>query len=346
MKETLLRKTKEELENIVTGFSAPKFRAGQILGFLASGKEISEMKNLGEDLISKLNENYFAYPISIEKVFESKDGAKKYLFKFLDGNIIEGVFMPHSYGNTVCVSTQIGCRMGCEFCASGIFGLIRNMTAEEILAEVLLMNKDAGGSQKDRKITNIVLMGSGEPLDNYDNVSEFLSKVMSNDYLNIGQRNISLSTCGLVPKIKQLAEDFGQLTLSLSLHAPNDEIRKKLMQVANAYSIKEVLDAVKYYFEKTKRRVIIEYILIDGVNDSLENARELYERSKGFSSHINLINMNPVKEKNLRGISPQKQKAFLDELIRLGASATIRHSMGNDIEGACGQLRRRYTSEG
>ncbi len=346
MKETLLGKTKEELEKIVTEFSAPKFRAGQILGFLASGKEISEMKNLGEDLISKLNEKFCSFPISIEKVLEGRDGTKKYLFKFLDGNIIEGVFMPHSYGNTVCVSTQIGCRMGCEFCASGLSGLIRNMTAEEILAEVLLMNKEAGGSLKDRKITNVVLMGSGEPLDNYDNVSKFLTLIMGKDYLNIGQRNISLSTSGLVPKIKQLADDFGQLTLSLSLHAPNDEIRKKLMKVANAYSIEEVLDAVKYYFEKTKRRVIIEYIMIDGVNNSPENAKELYERTKSFSCHINLINMNPVKEKNLRGLSPQKQKAFLDELLRLGASATIRHSMGNDIEGACGQLRRRYTSEG
>ena len=254
--------------------------------------------------------------------------------------------MPHSYGNTVCVSTQIGCRMGCEFCASGLSGLIRNMTAAEILAQVLLINKEVGGSVKDRKITNIVLMGSGEPLDNYDNVSEFLSMIIGKDYLNIGQRNISLSTSGLVPKIKQLADDWGQLTLSLSLHAPNDEIRKKLMKVANSYSIDEVLGAVKYYFEKTKRRVIIEYILIDGVNDSLDNARELHDRTKGFASHINLINMNPVKEKNLRGVSPARQKEFLDELTRLGSSATIRRSMGNDIEGACGQLRRRYTDEG
>ncbi|MBO7178349.1 MAG: 23S rRNA (adenine(2503)-C(2))-methyltransferase RlmN, partial [Clostridia bacterium] len=281
----------------------------------------------------------------IKERLVGKDGTEKYLYALNDGNVIEGVFMPHRYGNTLCVSTQVGCRMGCAFCASGLGGLIRNLTAGEIIGQVLCVNRLHGGTPKDRAITNVVLMGSGEPLDNYDEVTKFLSILSAEKGINISLRNVSLSTSGLVPKIRELADSNLPVVLTISLHAATDEKRSALMPVNKAYPIKELIDSAKYYFEKTRRRVIFEYALVEGKNSDKKSADELARLLKGFPCHVNLINLNYVKEKGLRGIKGNYIKEFIDNLNKQGISATLRHSMGNDIDGACGQLRVKYLAE-
>ncbi len=250
--------------------------------------------------------------------------------------------MPHDYGDTLCLSTQIGCRMGCTFCASTLDGLVRNLTPAEMLGQVICVNRDNGGSTKNRAITNLVLMGSGEPFDNYDNVLEFLDKVSEEGGINISERNISLSTSGLCDKIRKFATSGHKVTLSISLHAPFDELRSALMPVNKAYCVKELVDSAKFYFENTGRRVIFEYTLIKGENDSDACAKELARLLKGFPAHVNLIRLNEVKERNHVAPSVDATEEFLHKLEKLGVSATIRRSLGNDIEGACGQLRRRY----
>lgn len=251
--------------------------------------------------------------------------------------------MPHDYGNTICVSTQIGCRMGCTFCASGLDGLLRNLTPGEILGQVIAVNRDNGGALKDnRAVTNIVLMGSGEPFDNYDSVLKFLNLVSDENGINISERNISLSTSGLADKVRKFADSGHKVTLSISLHAPFDALRSKLMPVNRAFNIEKIISASKYYFEKTGRRVIFEYTLIKGENDNDNCAKELARLTRGFPSHVNLIRLNEVKEHNHVAPTEDGAKEFLKKLESLGVSATIRRSLGNDIEGACGQLRRRY----
>ena len=276
---------------------------------------------------------------------QSKDGTLKIAIKFPDGSIVESVLLKYKYGYTVCVSTQVGCRMGCSFCASTLNGLKRNLSAGEILLQVLYFNKILGGTLKERKVTNVVLMGCGEPLDNYDNVTEFLRLVSAEEGLNISQRNISLSTCGLVPNIFKLADDGFSVTLTISLHAPNDTLRKSIMPIANAYKIEEILKACDYYFEKTGRRICFEYSLIDGVTDLDENIEELAKILRGRSCHVNLIPLNSVKEKSLIGATRKKGYYIAEKLGRLGISATVRRTMGEDIEGACGQLRNRVGGE-
>ena len=336
----------EEIEKLVEDLGEKKFRANQLYSALYSYKNRNEISNLSNDFLQKLSETYNFCPIRIYKKFEGKDGTIKFIYKLYDGNLIEGVLMSYKYGNTLCVSTQIGCRMGCKFCASTLNGLIRNLTAGEILAQVLCVNRELGGGLKDkRKITNIVLMGSGEPLDNYDNVVKFLKLVSDEKGINISQRNISLSTCGLVPEIKKLADENLQITLTISLHAPNDELRQKTMPIANKYSIKEILDSVRYYFNKTKRRIVFEYALIDGVNDTFECADELSHLLKGLSCHVNLIPLNEVKERGLVGTNRKRAYAFMDRLEKHNVSATVRRTMGEDIEGACGQLRAKIIKE-
>ena len=320
----------------------PSFRVQQIRYAVADYKTYDEMSNVPKALRETLAEKFYDRSAVIKEAFTGKDGTEKYLYLLNDGNIIEGVFMPHNYGNTLCISTQVGCRMGCAFCASTLNGLVRNLTSGEMLGEVLAANARAGGTRTKRAITNIVLMGSGEPLDNYDEVIGFLSSVSDEKGIGISPRNISLSTCGLADKIVRLADEGIPVTLTISLHAADEETRKSLMPVSNKWSIEEVLGAARYYFEKTGRRVIFEYSLIDGKNSSTSDAVKLASLLKGMNCHVNLINLNFVKERGLRGANKEAVKAFMDTLTAKGISNTLRRSMGNDIKGACGQLRNGY----
>lgn len=339
-KTVLLSKTSAQLAELFA--DQPKFVSKQIYGFLMDGKNFDEMTSLKKDFREFLKENYIANPVEILETFEGKLGTKKYLFKLNDGNLIEGVYMPHDYGNTLCLSTQVGCRMMCNFCASCLDGLVRNLTDAEMLGQVIAVNRENGGTAKARAVTNLVLMGSGEPFDNYDNVLAFLDEVSLDAGINISERNISLSTSGLCDKIKDFADSGHKVTLSISLHAPFDELRSNLMPVNKRFPISELVSAAKYYFNKTGRRVIFEYTLIKGENDSDACAKELARLTKGFPSHVNLIRLNEVKERNHVAPTQDATQAFLQKLEKLGMSATIRKSLGNDIEGACGQLRRRY----
>ena len=329
----------QEICEYVEKLGEPKFRAKQLFEALTLGKTLDEITNLPKSFKEKIKADY----PSVEPVvhLKSKDGTQKVALRFPDGSIVESVLLKYKYGYTICVSTQVGCRMGCKFCASTLSGLLRNLTAGEILAQVLFFNKILGGTLKERKITNVVLMGCGEPLDNYDNVTKFLRLVSNEDGLNISQRNISLSTCGLVPNIYKLADDGFSVTLTISLHAPNDEMRKVTMPIANAYKIEEILKACDYYFDKTGRRICFEYALISGFNDTDACIEELAKILKGRSCHVNLIPLNSVKEKNLLGSTRKRGYYLAEKLEKLGISATVRRTMGEDIEGACGQLRNR-----
>lgn len=332
-----------ELNKILTSeFGVPAYRAKQLFSHVARFDSYSEMSDLPIKLREELAEKYIDRAVEIEKKLTSSDGTVKYLYKLVDGNIIEGAFMTQSYGNTLCVSTQVGCRMGCGFCASGIGGLVRNLTAGEILSQVLCVNRDQGGTTDKRAVTNVVLMGSGEPLDNYDEVTKFLRLVSAEEGINISERNISLSTCGIVENVYRLADDGFNVTLTFSLHASTDEYRRTVMPIANKYTIREIIDAAKYYFNKTGRRVIFEYTMIKGVNIDFFDAKRLSELLKGFPAHVNLIPLNPVPEKGLKGCSKQEGERFCKRLNEFGISATIRKSKGADVGGACGQLRRSY----
>ncbi len=323
-------------------YGQPAFRAKQLYPFITRFCSFDEMTNLPLSLREQLKKDFDAQAVSVERALKSQDGTVKYLYKLSDGNIIEGAFMTQSYGNTLCVSTQVGCRMGCGFCASGIGGLVRNLTAGEILSQVLCVNRLAGGTADKRAITNVVLMGSGEPLDNYDEVTKFIRLLSSPEGLNISERNISLSTCGLVENVRRLADEGYGVTLTFSLHASTDEYRQSIMPIAKKYTINEIIEAAKYYFNKTGRRVIFEYTMIKGVNINHFDAVRLKELLKGFPTHVNLIPLNPVKEKNLKGCTKEEGERFLQKLTGLGVSASIRRSKGADVGGACGQLRRSY----
>lgn len=340
--QSLLEFTKEELEIVLAPLDIKGYRVGQIFLALNQGKAFQEM-NIPQDTKQKLSQNFISQPVTILDKRISKDGTIKFLYRLEDNNIIEGVLMKYKYGYTLCVSTQVGCRMGCKFCASTLNGLVRNLSAAEILGQVIVANKFLGGKLgEDRKITNIVLMGSGEPLDNYQNVAKFFKLITSLSTFNISERNISLSTCGLVDGIKKLADDGFKVTLTISLHAPTDQKRKEMMPIANLYSISQILDACKYYFNKTNRRVVFEYVLVQNKNDSFDDAKILASMLKGFPTHINVIPLNNVEERNLIGTTRQKASQFVQILNRLGQSATLRRTLGEDIEGACGQLRQKY----
>jgi 23S rRNA (adenine2503-C2)-methyltransferase len=313
------------------------------LGF-SQGKNIEQINTIPKDMRSNLMQYEFGGAEIHDKLI-SKDGTRKYLFLFGDGNIVEGVLMQYQYGNTACISTQVGCAMGCAFCASTLEGKVRDLSPGEMLSQVLLINKDAIESGAG-KLTNIVLMGSGEPLDNLDNVLKFLELVNCKEGLNIGMRNISLSTCGLVDKIYALAKLKLGVTLSISLHAPNDDIRRQTMPIAKRYSIDELIDAARYYISCTGRRVIFEYTLIQGVNDGIEHAQELARRLRKMQCHVNLIPLNSVEERNLRSSITSSINAFSTELKSLNISCSVRREMGSDISGACGQLRRKHLLTG
>ncbi len=337
-----LDELKRELEQLIE--KMPRFRAQQIFDWATLYASFDEMTNIPQDLRELLKQHFESQPVKIEKELVSKDGTKKYLLSLPDGNIVEAVLMSYKYGNTICISTQVGCRMGCAFCATGIDGLVRNLTPGEMLSEVLAINKHIGGTKADRQITNIVLMGCGEPLDNYDNVVKFVKLISAKEGLNLSQRNISLSTCGLADKIKKLADEDLGITLTISLHATTDEQRKKIMNVAKAYSLKELFFAIKYYFEKTHRRIVFEYIELD-LNTNPEDAERIKQLCSGLSYHFNLIPINatpnsPIENPALKPPTKQKSAEFWESLKALGISATTRRTLGSDIAGACGQLRR------
>lgn len=345
MKKLLADYNLEELQAVVKEVNAPSFRAKQLYDWVNNGARYEQMSNIPQAMRESLSQNYTDVGIKIVETLRSVDGSEKYLYELCDGEIIEGVFLPNKYGNTICISTQVGCRMGCAFCASGIGGLVRNLSAGEILSQFIVVDRLHGGTLKKRAISNIVLMGSGEPLDNYDNVIKFIRLISDEKGINLSPRNLSLSTCGLEPEIRRLADEGLPVTLSLSLHATVPIARQKLMPIAHKYSIGQVIDAMKYYFKKTGRRVVFEYSLVKETNMKDADAKRLSEFTKGLPCHINLIMLNPVKEKKIRGCSKKEADDFLKLLTELGCSATIRRSYGSDIGGACGQLRRKYAEK-
>ena len=338
--EALLDMNTDELKMLMAELGQPSFRAAQLFKGFSQGKAPCEMSNIPSALVHKLGAIKMG-GASILKKLVGKDGTRKYLFSLEDGNIVEGVLMQYRYGNTVCISTQVGCAMGCAFCASTLEGKVRNLRPGEMLAEVLCVNKDAEQDGLE-KVSNIVLMGSGEPLDNFDNVVKFLHLLNAPEGLNISMRNISLSTCGLVDKIYSLAQLHLGITLSISLHAPNDDIRRQTMPVAKVWPIEKLIEAARMYVKTTGRRVIFEYTLIKGVNDSRDNATELAGRLRG---HVNLIPLNKVKERKFDKATDLQIAEFEKRLRQLGISCSVRREMGSDIAGACGQLRRSSLGE-
>ena len=325
----------------------PAFRGKQIFQWIHRGAGFSEMTNLPAALRESLEADAVAQPVRIQLYRVSRlDGTVKFLFSLRDGNCVEGVLMRYRYGLSLCISTQVGCRMGCRFCASTLDGCVRNLTAGEMLGEILAANRYLREKGESGNVSHVVLMGSGEPLDNYDQVIRFLRLLREENGLRLSLRNVSLSTCGLVPEMRRLAEEDLPVTLCVSLHAPNDEIRRQTMPVANRYSIEEILSACRYYVEKTGRRVIFEYALADGVNSDPAHAHELASRLRGLQCHVNLIPLNIVRERNLKGVEETTVRRFLDVLEKEHISATRRREMGDDIEGACGQLRRKTLENG
>ncbi len=327
-----------ELEEFLAELAEPSFRAGQIFEWLSKGvTSFDEMTNISKKTREKLREKSFISTLSIrEKYVSAIDGTVKYLFELPDGNCIESVVMRYHHGLTICVSSQVGCRMGCSFCASTIGGLYRSLTAGEILDQIIFAEKDLS-----ERIGNIVMMGIGEPFDNYDNVMKFLHNVNHPKGLNIGYRHISISTCGLVDKIYSLSREDIPVTLCISLHAPNDRIRKTIMPVANRWSMEELLRACHDYIKRTNRRITFEYSLIRGVNDSESNARELAKKLGGMLCHVNLIPVNKVEERSHEKSSVQTIQKFQRTLTELGINATIRRELGSDIHASCGQLRKK-----
>lgn len=339
MKKILQDLTYGELETLAEEYGEPRFRADQIRRGLTAGDRISAISGLPKSFRAKLLERFEDEPVRIAERYVSSDGTEKYLYALADGNVVEGVLMSYKYGRTQCVSTQVGCRMGCVFCASGLNGLIRNLTAGEILAQVLCVNRLAGGTPEKRTVTNLVLMGSGEPLDNYEQTVRFLRLATSPGGIGVSARNISLSTCGLVPRMRDLAEENLPVNLTVSLHSPFDGERAELMPAAKAYSIREILDACSYYFDRTGRRYIFEYSLIAGRNADRAHAEALVSLLRGRPCHVNLIRLNEVKERGLAGTGEKEAYRFLGVLQKGGLSATLRRQIGADIGGACGQLR-------
>ncbi len=333
----------DELNNEIVSMGEKSFRAKQIYDWLHVKlvRNFDEMTNLSNDLRGRLKENYTLTTLEIVKVQESKiDGTRKYLFKLPDGNLIESVWMIYKHGNSVCVSSQVGCRMGCKFCASTIDGLERNLSSSEILDQVYAITLDT----KER-VSNVVVMGSGEPMDNYDNTVKFVKMLSDEHGLNISQRNITVSTCGLVPRIYELADEDLSITLAISLHATTDEKRRSLMPIANKYSIREIKEACLHYFDKTGRRLTFEYSLVGGVNDTDEDAEELADILREVNGHVNLIPVNPIKERDYVSSTDKRVAAFKNKLEKKQINVTIRREMGRDIDGACGQLRRSFLQE-
>ena len=334
--------TMEELTHTLREMGQPAFRGGQVFTWLHRGvTSFEEMSDLPRALREQLAQTFHITAPTVARKQESRlDGTVKYLWELADGNCIETVLMQYHHGNTVCISSQVGCRMGCRFCASTLDGLTRNLRPSEMLDQIYRIQRSTG-----ERVSNVVVMGSGEPMDNYDNLIRFIRLLSDENGLNISQRNITVSTCGIVPKILKLAEEGLSITLALSLHAPDDETRKTLMPIANSYSLSEVLPACREYYKKTGRRLTFEYSLVQGVNDNLDEAKRLTALLKDMQGHVNLIPVNPIKERDFKQSNRDAIDAFRGYLEKHGINVTIRREMGRDIGGACGQLRKSYLSE-
>lgn len=333
---------KEELKKEFELLGLPKFRANQVYEWMhvKLARNFEEMTNLSKDLRKTLSDKYSYTTLEVERVQTSKlDGTKKFLFALPDGNLVESVYMRYKHGISICISSQVGCRMGCKFCASTLDGLERNLLPSEMLEQIYEIMRITG-----ERVSNVVVMGTGEPMDNYDNVVKFYKMLTDSEGLNISGRNVTVSTCGIVPNMRRLAEENLSLTLALSLHAVTDEKRRELMPIANSYSIAELMEACKYYFEKTGRRITFEYSMVAGVNDSAEDARKLSRLAGGVKAHVNLIPVNPIKERSFIRSGERAILEFKNKLEKNGINVTIRREMGQDIDGACGQLRRRILS--
>lgn len=342
-KPILLDMDPGELKTFLTALGQPAFRAGQVFGWLHKGVPFADMANLPKALRDALAEQAVDLPVRIHGSFPSeKDHTVKFLNALGDGNIVESVLMRYHYGHSLCISTQVGCKMGCAFCASTLGGCVRNLTPGEMLGQVLLANRFLGVSGR---VGHVVLMGSGEPLDNYQSTVKFLRLLNHPDGLGLSLRAVSVSTCGIVPRILALAGEGLPITLSISLHAPDDSIRRRIMPIAERYPLTELMAAVRAYVQQTGRRVVFEYALIDGLNSAPEHARALAKLVAGLQCHVNLIPLNRVEERGLAPASPRAVQAFLDTLESLHVSATVRREMGADIAGACGQLRNRHLKE-
>ena len=339
-KKDIKSMTLEEVTAEMTALGEKSFRAKQLYDWLhvKLAESFDDMSTLSKDLRQKLKENYSltALQVAGERI-SAIDGTRKYLFRLEDGNVIESVWMQYHHGNSVCISSQVGCRMGCRFCASTLDGMERNLRPSEMLDQIYRIQTITG-----ERVSNIVVMGSGEPMDNYDNVVRFIRLISNEKGLNISQRNLTVSTCGIVPRMRELADKKLAITLALSLHASNQKKRLELMPVANKYDIHEVIDACRYYFERTGRRVTFEYSLVGGVNDTKEDAKELTELIHGMNCHVNLIPVNPIRERDYVQSNAHVIEAFKEKLERSGLTVTVRREMGRDIDGACGQLRRKY----
>lgn len=335
--------TFEQLNTEMQEIGEKSFRSKQIYSWLHEKlvDSFEEMTNLSKALREKLEQSYEIRKVSmLERQVSALDGTNKFLFELYDGNVVESVLMRYKHGNSVCISSQVGCRMGCRFCASTLDGLERNLTPSEMLGQIYEIQKISG-----ERVSNIVIMGTGEPLDNYENFVTFIHMISDEHGLNISQRNITVSTCGIIPNMKKLAEENFQITLALSLHGSNQEKRKKLMPVANKYELTDVLEACDYYFKKTGRRITFEYSLVHGVNDTEEDAEELIRILKPRNCHLNLIPVNPIKEREFEKPTRQHAEKFKNKLEKNGINVTIRREMGSDIDGACGQLRRRHVNK-
>jgi len=329
-----------ELTEFMEQLGEKPFRAKQVYQWMhvKLARSFEEMTNISVSLREKLEAHSVYTSLKPVQILESGiDGTRKYLFALNDQNVIESVLMKYKHGNSVCISSQVGCRMGCRFCASTLDGLTRNLTASEMLDQIYMIQKTTG-----ERVSNVVVMGSGEPFDNYDNLVRFIRLLSDENGLNISQRNITVSTCGIVPGIRQFSKEGLSVTLALSLHAPNDEVRKTLMPIANKYSLSEILPACREYYETTGRRLTFEYSLVQGVNDNLDEARRLTELIRNMHGHVNLIPVNPIKERDYRQSGREAIEAFKAYLEKHGINVTVRREMGRDIGGACGQLRKSY----
>ena len=342
MKKDILSMLPDELESELIALGEQKYRAGQIYRNLMRGvRSFGEMSDLPADLRSRLEDEYILYrPKAISKQTSAADGTIKYLWELRDGNAVETVIMSYKYGNTVCISSQVGCRQGCAFCASTIGGLVRSLEPSEMLDEVLFSELDSG-----KKLSNIVLMGIGEPLDNFDNVMRFLRLVNCCAGMNIGMRHITLSTCGLIERFDELAAQDLQITLTVSLHAPDDETRSTIMPANRGRGVDALMKACRDYYKKTGRRISFEYAMIDGVNDTEQHARLLVKRAKQFGAHVNLIPLNHVEERRFKPSTQGHMRAFMKILDEGGVNYTVRRTLGSDVDASCGQLRRRIEKE-
>lgn len=344
MKQTEIKSvTKEQLKILLMEMGEPAFRADQIYQWLHKGlvRSFDEMTNIKKEFREKCKDQFIFNTVKPIKIQTSKaDGTKKYLFELADGNVVESVLMKYRHGNSVCISSQVGCRMGCQFCASTLDGLERNLTPAEMLDQIYAIILDTG-----ERVANVVVMGTGEPMDNYDNLLVFLKILTDENGLNLSQRNITVSTCGIVPRIKQLSEEKLQITLALSLHAVTDEKRMKIMPIAKRYKIEELMEVCQYYFKVTGRRITFEYSIIAGINDTSEDAEGLARLASRVRAHVNLIPVNPIKERDFKQPDMIFVERFKNKLEKNHINVTIRREMGRDIDGACGQLRRRHKEE-